>query len=221
MLVRVSNSTTRGSKLLSFTRFPARTHPRLLQSPPTHNSLYLSRSTASLACKMTPTPWTPNQYPPARRSDHVDVYKSKQQGQVRVADPYQWLEEHSDETNAWTSAQDDFTRTYLHKNPDRAKLEKEIMANTDYEKVRSSWTCAHDRAVDDDTVHRSLPRLSPTITNGIGIITAAFRHSRVCRFDGREYITLTSIPLSALPVNQRKGPRLLLQGRGIQGRSVL
>jgi prolyl oligopeptidase len=87
---------------------------------------------------MTPTPWTPNQYPPARRSDHVDVYKSEKQGQVRVADPYQWLEEHTDETDAWTSAQDAFTRTYLDKNPDRLKLEKEIMANTDYEKVRSS-----------------------------------------------------------------------------------
>ena len=92
---------------------------------------------------MTPTPWTPNQYPPARRSDHVDVYKSKKHGDVRVADPYQWLEEPTDETDAWSSAQDAFTRTYLNKNPDRAKLEKEIKANTDYEKVRSSveaWT---------------------------------------------------------------------------------
>lgn len=87
---------------------------------------------------MTPTPWTPNQYPPARRSDHVDVYKSEKQGEVRVTDPYQWLEEHTDETDAWTSAQDAFTRTYLDKNPDRAKLEKAIRENTDYEKVRSS-----------------------------------------------------------------------------------
>lgn len=96
---------------------------------------------------MTPTPWTPDQYPPARRSDHVDVYKSETQGQVRVADPYQWLEESTDETDAWTSAQDTFTRTYLDKNPDRARLEKEIRANTDYEKVRSIVaTCAQSRA---------------------------------------------------------------------------
>ncbi|KAF8548935.1 hypothetical protein OG21DRAFT_1422158 [Imleria badia] len=84
---------------------------------------------------MAPTPWTPNQYPPARRSDHVDVYESKKQGQVRVPDPYQWLEQNTDETDAWTSAQDAFTRAYLDKNPDRAKLEKEIRANTDYEKL--------------------------------------------------------------------------------------
>lgn len=87
---------------------------------------------------MAPTPWTPNQYPPARRSDHVDVYKSEKQGEVRVADPYQWLEEHTDETDVWTSAQDTFTRAYLDKNPDRAKLEKAIRENTNYEKVRSS-----------------------------------------------------------------------------------
>ncbi|KAI9456943.1 prolyl oligopeptidase [Boletus coccyginus] len=83
---------------------------------------------------MASTPWTVNQYPPARHSDHVDVYKSEKQGEVRVADPYHWLEEHSDETDAWTSAQDAFTRNYLDKNPDRAILEKEIRAHTDYEK---------------------------------------------------------------------------------------
>ncbi|KIJ65569.1 hypothetical protein HYDPIDRAFT_174977 [Hydnomerulius pinastri MD-312] len=83
---------------------------------------------------MSPTPWTPNQYPEARRSDHVDVYKSEKQGEVRVADPYQWLEENTEETDKWTSAQDAFTRAYLDENPDRIKLEKEIRANTDYEK---------------------------------------------------------------------------------------
>ncbi|KAH0836753.1 prolyl oligopeptidase [Lanmaoa asiatica] len=92
---------------------------------------------------MTSTPWTPNQYPPARRSDHVDVYKSEKQGQVRVADPYQWLEEPTDETDAWTSAQDAFTRSYIDKNHDRAKLEKEIRANTDYEKF-SAPALKHD-----------------------------------------------------------------------------
>ncbi|KIJ20885.1 hypothetical protein PAXINDRAFT_165716 [Paxillus involutus ATCC 200175] len=83
---------------------------------------------------MPPTPWTPNQYPNARRSDHVDIYKSEKHGEVRVADPYQWLEQNTEETDKWTSAQDAFTRTYLDKNPDRVKLEQEIRANTDYEK---------------------------------------------------------------------------------------
>ncbi|KAG9313061.1 prolyl oligopeptidase [Chiua virens] len=60
--------------------------------------------------------------------------RAKNKDQVRVADPYQWLEENTGETDAWTSAQDAFTRAYLDKNPDRAKLEKEIRANTDYAK---------------------------------------------------------------------------------------
>jgi hypothetical protein len=58
------------------------------------------------------------------------------------------------------------------------------------------------------------------MADGIGIITAAFKHSQVCRFDGGKRIALTSVPFSALPVDQRKGPRLL-QGRGSQRRSVL
>ena len=50
---------------------------------------------------IAPTPWTPNAYPKARRGDHVDVYKSIKHGDVRVHDPYQWLEENSEETTAW------------------------------------------------------------------------------------------------------------------------
>ncbi|KAH7926038.1 hypothetical protein BV22DRAFT_1128529 [Leucogyrophana mollusca] len=92
---------------------------------------------------MSPTPWTPNQYPPARRSDHVDVYKSEKHGEVRVSDPYQWLEEHSEETDKWTTAQDAFTRAYLDKNADRSKLENEIRANTDYAKF-SAPAFKHD-----------------------------------------------------------------------------
>ncbi|KAG6331834.1 hypothetical protein ID866_7256 [Astraeus odoratus] len=83
---------------------------------------------------MSSTPWIPNQYPKARRSDHVDVYKSEKHGQVRVPDPYQWLEGQSEETDRWTTEQDTFTREYLDKNPDRMKLENAIRANTDYEK---------------------------------------------------------------------------------------
>lgn len=83
---------------------------------------------------MSPTPWIPNQYPTARRSDRVDVYKSEKCGQVRVPDPYQWLEEQSEETDKWTTDQDKFTRAYLNKNQYRTKLETEIRANTDYEK---------------------------------------------------------------------------------------
>lgn len=91
-------------------------------------------STATLA-SMSPTPWTPNSYPRARRSDHVEVYKSASAGDVRVPDPYQWLEEYTDETDKWTSAQEAFTRNYLDKNPDLSRLEAAFRSSNDYTKV--------------------------------------------------------------------------------------
>lgn len=81
------------------------------------------------------TPWTPLAYPASRKSNHVDTYKSEKQGEVRVQDPFNWLEENSSETAAWTTAQADFTREFLDRNPHRNILEQEIRANSDYEKV--------------------------------------------------------------------------------------
>ena len=80
----------------------------------------------------SPTAWTPNRYPPARRSDHVDVYKSEKRGEVRVPDPYQWLEHNTDETEQWTTAQERFTREYLDRNPERQDLEDQIRQAMDY-----------------------------------------------------------------------------------------
>lgn len=65
------------------------------------------------ASRMAPTPWTPDKYPLARRSDHVDVYQSKAQGSVQIPDPYQWLETNTTETDDWVTAQEAFTRAYL------------------------------------------------------------------------------------------------------------
>ena len=84
----------------------------------------------------SPTSWTTNRYPPARRSDHVDVYKSEKKGEVRVHDPYQWLEQNTDETEQWTTAQEKFTREYLDRNAERQDLEDQIRKNMDYAKVR-------------------------------------------------------------------------------------
>lgn len=102
--------------------------------PTTRVYKYFSFASRSTQTRTMTTPWTPNQYPKARRSDHVDVYKSEKQGEVRVSDPYQWLEQQSQETDQWTTAQDQFTRSYLDTNPARTKLEQEIRANTDYAK---------------------------------------------------------------------------------------
>ncbi|OSD01749.1 hypothetical protein PYCCODRAFT_1368709 [Trametes coccinea BRFM310] len=80
----------------------------------------------------SPTRWVPNRYPQARRSDHVDVYKSESKGEVRVHDPYQWLEHNTPETEEWTTAQEQFTRQYLDQNPERQDLEDQIRKNMDY-----------------------------------------------------------------------------------------
>ena len=96
---------------------------------------FLSRGSATMA----PTPWIPGNYPPTRRSDHIDVYKSAARGEVRVADPYQWLEEYSDETDKWTTSQEVFTRTYLDQNTDRKKLEDALRASMDYAKVGAQF----------------------------------------------------------------------------------
>jgi prolyl oligopeptidase len=88
--------------------------------------------------------WTPSAYPPARRSDRVDVYTSEKRGEVRVADPYDWLEDaNGAETNAWTDAQEAYTRAWLDRNADRPKLEAAIRANTDYARF-SSPSLKHD-----------------------------------------------------------------------------
>ena len=97
-------------------------------------SWILRQSFSSLG-RMIPTPWIPNNYPSARRSDHVDEYKSESKGIVKVPDPYQWLEKNSSETEEWTIAQENFTRKYLDQNQHRKRLEDEIRSNTDYAKV--------------------------------------------------------------------------------------
>ena len=81
------------------------------------------------------TPWTPGKFPPTRRSDHVDVYKSAAKGDVPVSDPYQWVEEYTEETDEWTTTQESYTRSYLDRNPDREKLQVLLRASMNYEKV--------------------------------------------------------------------------------------
>jgi hypothetical protein len=82
--------------------------------------------------------WTPHRYPPTRRSDHVDVYRSGAGVEVKVSDPYDWLEKDSEEQEKWLAAQEALARNFLDANPDRVRLEEEIRDSTDYEKVSSS-----------------------------------------------------------------------------------
>jgi prolyl oligopeptidase len=76
-------------------------------------------------------------YPPARRSEAIDVYKSEARGEVEVPDPYQWLEATTEETHNWTTAQEALMKEYLERNLNRQLLEDDIRSNTDYAKVLS------------------------------------------------------------------------------------
>ncbi|KAF8264309.1 prolyl oligopeptidase [Lactarius quietus] len=69
--------------------------------------------------------WTPHCYPPTRRSDHVDVYQSGAGVEVKVSDPYVWLEKDGEE---------------------QEKLEQEIRASTTTKKSIIVWppTLRHD-----------------------------------------------------------------------------
>ena len=76
-----------------------------------------------------------SRYPPAHRSEAIDVYKSEARGEVEVPDPYQWLEASTEETQNWTTAQEALLKEYLGRNSDRQLLEDDIRSNTDYAKV--------------------------------------------------------------------------------------
>jgi len=69
-------------------------------------------------------------YPPARRSDHVDTYFGEQ-----VADPYRWFEDlDSTETAAWVKAENELSRPYLDDLPGRQWIEDRLTAIWDHER---------------------------------------------------------------------------------------
>jgi prolyl oligopeptidase len=71
-------------------------------------------------------------YPPAARSDHVDVCHG-----VTVADPYRWMENvDSPQTRAWVEAEDTLTSDYLAKIPGRDAIARRLTELQDFEQ----WT---------------------------------------------------------------------------------
>lgn len=74
-------------------------------------------------------------YPAARRSDHVDVYQSQARGEVHVDDPYDWMEEHSSETEAWIHAQSALTNEFLAQNGDNARFKEDLRSSYNYPKL--------------------------------------------------------------------------------------
>lgn len=112
-------------------------------------------SSASIQ-RMPQTSWTTGKYPQARRSDHVDIYQSTSRGQVSIPDPYQWLENDSEETDNWTTAQEAFTREYLDKNPDLDRLTDAFRDSVDYPKVLGAASAVHLNSDSSLLVQRTL-----------------------------------------------------------------
>ncbi|HJU02281.1 MAG TPA: S9 family peptidase, partial [Actinomycetes bacterium] len=61
-------------------------------------------------------------YPPARRLDLVEELYG-----FRVADPYRWLEDaDSDETEAWSKAQDELLAEWMDARPERGAVRERL-----------------------------------------------------------------------------------------------
>lgn len=84
-------------------------------------------------------PVTP-QYPESPRGDHVDVYTDPHGREVRVPDPYRWLEDpDSPETRAWVEAQNRVTQAHLDTLPTRAAYRERLTALWNYPKEGTPW----------------------------------------------------------------------------------
>ncbi len=69
-------------------------------------------------------------YPPALRSDHVDVYHG-----VSVTDPYRWMEDiDSPATKAWVQAEERLTRAFLSTIPGRQRIVDRLTKLWNYER---------------------------------------------------------------------------------------
>lgn len=83
--------------------------------------------------------WDPvaRPFPPARRGDDSQVYKSAKHGEVKVEQPYLWLEtppSESKETDEWVNSQAAYTEAYAKGCDDRAEMKKRLEGNLDYAK---------------------------------------------------------------------------------------
>ncbi|GLB33294.1 putative prolyl oligopeptidase [Lyophyllum shimeji] len=142
--------------------------------------------------------WKPNTYPTTRRSDHVDTYKSAAKGEVRVPDPYQWLEEYTDETDKWTTSQEVFTRSYLDKNADRQKLEDAFRTSMDYPKFSAPtlyddgrWYWFYNSGLQPQPIfYRSKGRALPDFSQDENVVGEVFFDPNLLTSDGTAALSI-------------------------------
>ncbi|EGC37993.1 hypothetical protein DICPUDRAFT_53590 [Dictyostelium purpureum] len=80
------------------------------------------------------------QYPEAKREDTFDIYKSKEKGEVKINEPYRWLEDqNSEETKKWVNEENKVTRSFLDGDGKGVseKILEELLKGQDYE--RFGW----------------------------------------------------------------------------------
>ncbi|PNY80802.1 prolyl oligopeptidase family serine peptidase [Deinococcus koreensis] len=79
-------------------------------------------------------------YPDSPRGDHVDVYQDAQGQEVRVPDPYRWLEDpDSPETRAWVAAQNAVTEGVLAGLPARAAYRARLQQLWNFPREGTPW----------------------------------------------------------------------------------
>lgn len=106
-----------------------------LHRPAQHHAARFLMTTPS---HLSPAPgWdiSKKPFPPAQRGDQVDTYKSAAQGEVKIADPYRWLEtppNQSPETKKWVESQADFAQSYIQQFDGRDELKKRLEASFSY-----------------------------------------------------------------------------------------
>jgi prolyl oligopeptidase len=71
----------------------------------------------------------PFAYPKAKKVDHVDTYHG-----VSVPDPYRWLEDYTDATNAWIAEQNKVTDAFLESIPERESIKSRLTTLWNYER---------------------------------------------------------------------------------------
>ncbi|KAG8827485.1 hypothetical protein FRC19_002938 [Serendipita sp. 401] len=146
------------------------------------------------------TAWVPGRYPPARRGDHVDVYKSAKQGEVKIHDPYQWLETSSEETSTWIKDQVEFTNEYFNRISDRNRLKDLMMENVDFAKFSAPsrkgdkrWYWYYNSGLQPQSVlYRSIDENLPDFSKTEGAGGEVFFDPNLLSDDGTAAIATTA-----------------------------
>lgn len=95
--------------------------------------------------------WDPKAtpFPKAHRSEDSITYRSAAKGQVKVPEPYLWLEappSQSEKTKEWVDAQAAFTEKYAKTCHDREELKKRLQENLNYARYSTPGRTGQDAA---------------------------------------------------------------------------